>query len=68
MTWIKENKRLAYTIGGVVAVVVILILLAKFWVYSIVGVVCLGIGYYYGRVGFPFKKKAINKNDRQGFL
>lgn len=66
--WFKDNKVLAYGIGVVVGIIVVLIILAKFWLYAIVGVVCLGVGYYFGR---RHKKERENKTkgkERTGFL
>ncbi len=68
MNWFKDNKTLAYGIGAVVGLIVVLIILAKFWLYAIVAVVCLGVGYYFGR---RHKKESLTKIDskeRTGFL
>lgn len=68
-TWFKNNKMLAYGIITVVTIVVVLIILAKFWSYAIVATICLGAGYYFGR---RHKKESENKagmkGDRKGFL
>ena len=67
--WFKDNKTLAYGIGAVVALIVVSIILAKFWIYVIVATLCIGVGYYFGR---RHKKesnaKAYKNEERTGFL
>lgn len=65
--WYNENKMLAYAIIGVVGILVTLIILAKFWSHAIVAVVCLGVGYYYGRRNKK-EKESKRINNREGFL
>jgi len=65
--WFNDNKFLAYTIIGIVGILVTLIILAKFWSHAIVAVICLGVGFYYGRRN---KKEGETKKieNREGFL
>ncbi|MFT5823708.1 MAG: hypothetical protein ACI8ZM_004970 [Crocinitomix sp.] len=66
--WFKDNKLLAYGIIALVAIVVVLIILAKFWSHAIVAAVCLGIGYYFGRRHKKANEKKTQGKERTGFL
>ncbi len=67
MDWFKDNKTLAYTIAAAVGIVIFLIFLAKFWSYAIVGVCCLGVGYYYGRRHKNESKRLDEKENKTFF-
>ncbi|NOQ73684.1 MAG: hypothetical protein GQ574_16880 [Crocinitomix sp.] len=66
--WFKDNKMLAYAIIGVVGIVVVLIILAKFWSHAIVAAICLGVGYYFGRRHKKESEKKTQGKERTGFL
>ncbi|MDA7803091.1 hypothetical protein N8987_00760 [Crocinitomix sp.] len=62
MEWTKENKRNAYLIGGAIIVLFVVLLMLKFWMVSLAGIVCFVLGYYFGR------KSAALSGERNEFL
>lgn len=65
MEWTKEKKRTAYIIAACILILFVVLLMLKFWVVSLVGIVCFGLGYYFGRESMAPEDRTKN---RKGFL